>query len=439
MKNSFLVIAGFLVAIIMAELLSLGYVGITTKRLFYTLPTVPISESAEAKKVNKKSLIHPYFGYVMSPWTTVEKVVVPSGRIRFMVSSDDPLPSWVSLRPNNHGFWSKHDYPMRTETSGTFIVGVFGGSVAQWLAVQEGYYLEKELAKLPELEGKKVHVINMASGGYKQPQQLQVLSYFMAIGQHFDLILNLDGFNEIALPLAENIPNNIHYSMPRSYPKNVSSMTSIADSRMIRWLNDGLDLRGESNYWASMANLRLSASFYLLTSALHAIYQSLSEEHMLTPPPIGEDERSVFFALDAATKGYNLMQQESALIRLWYRSSILMRDIAENNGAAYLHVLQPNQYHSEKTFYARERKIALRPKHPYSRAVKELYPMLISKSKELLEKGVNFIDATPIFNDIDTVIYADSCCHYNDKGSQILIDRIVREIGHSILPSRTAE
>lgn len=426
-------------AIMIAELLSLSYVGISTKRLFYTLPTVPISDSAEVQKINKKSLIHPYFGYVLSPWKTVESVVVPGGRIRFMIGSDDPLPSWISLRPNNHGFWSKFDYPLRTEAGGTFIVGVFGGSVAQWLTVQEGDYLEKELAKLPELEGKKVHVMNMASSGYKQPQQLQVLSYFMAIGQHFDLVINLDGFNEIALPLAENIPKGIHYSMPRSYPKNVSSMTSIADSRMIRWLNAGLDLRGQSNYWASMANLRLSASFYLLASALHARYQSLSEEHMLTPPPIGEDERDVFFTLDTTTEGYTFMQQKSALVNLWYRSSILMRDIAENNGAAYLHVLQPNQYHSEKTFSAKERQIALMPKHPYSRAVKELYPILVSKSKELLEKGVNFIDATPIFNDIDIIIYADSCCHYNDKGNRILINRIVREIGHSLLPSRTTE
>jgi hypothetical protein len=66
MKNSFLVIAGFLVAIMIAELLSLSYVGISTKRLFYTLPTVPISDSAEVQKINKKSLIHPYFGYVLS-------------------------------------------------------------------------------------------------------------------------------------------------------------------------------------------------------------------------------------------------------------------------------------------------------------------------------------------------------------------------------------
>ena len=38
------------------------------------------------------------------------------------------------------------------------------------------------------------------------------------------------------------------------------------------------------------------------------------------------------------------------------------------------------------------------------------------------------MDATPIFDDVDTVIYADSCCHYNDKGNQILAAMIVNKI-----------
>jgi len=35
--------------------------------------------------------------------------------------------------------------------------------------------------------------------GYKQPQQLLVLSYFLSIGQPFDMVMNIDGFNEVAL------------------------------------------------------------------------------------------------------------------------------------------------------------------------------------------------------------------------------------------------
>jgi hypothetical protein len=430
-KNSCLVIAALLISIMIAELISLAFIAITTKRLFYELPAVSESRPTEEQLIKSEFLIHPYFGYSLAPEKTVESVVVPSGRIHFMTDNQDSLPIWISLKPNNHGFWSQYDYPLIHDDKESFIVGIFGGSVAQWMAVQAGKYLEKELGKLDALEGKKIHVINMASGGFKQPQQLLVLSYFMAIGQNFDLVINLDGFNEVALPVSENIPNGIHYSMPRSYPKTVSSMTSIADSRMVRWLNDGLELRENNHYWAEISNQRLSASFYLLASVLHVMYQKLSEEHMLSPPSIGGGERSVFFTLSEAADGNISRLQKAAMVDLWLQSSILMHDIAERNGALYIHVLQPNQYHSKKTFSAKEKQIAIRSDDPYSRAVKELYPVLIRRSLDLEEEGINFVDATQVFDAVNSIIYADSCCHFNDDGNQLLVDLIVRQIERS--------
>ena len=49
--------------------------------------------------------------------------------------------------------------------------------------------------------------------GYKQPQQLLVLSYFLSIGQTFDLVVNIDGFNEVALS-SLNHQRGLDISMP---------------------------------------------------------------------------------------------------------------------------------------------------------------------------------------------------------------------------------
>ncbi len=92
-------------------------------------------------------------------------------------------------------------------------------------------------------------------------------------------------------------------------------------------------------------------------------------------------------------------------------------------------MLQPNQYHSKKTFSPREQQIALGPEHPYSRAVSRLYPRLVERSRELLEGGVAFLDATGVFDEVRVDVYSDSCCHYNDVGNRILVDLIVKEIG----------
>src|SRR5262249_24504500 len=45
--------------------------------------------------------------------------------------------------------------------------------------------------------GRHVRVLNFASGGYKQPQQILVLAYYLSIGQPFDAIVNIDGYNEM--------------------------------------------------------------------------------------------------------------------------------------------------------------------------------------------------------------------------------------------------
>jgi hypothetical protein len=41
---------------------------------------------------------------------------------------------------------------------------------------------------------------------------------------------------------------------------------------------------------------------------------------------------------------------------------------------------------------------------------------------------VHFFDATGIFDEVASIIYADSCCHYNNEGNRILVARIVREL-----------
>lgn len=89
---------------------------------------------------------------------------------------------------------SSVDYPYVAK-SDEYVVGVFGGSVAHSFALQARLQFEWLLSER-YAGGRKVVLLNFAIGGHKQPQQLTTLSYFAAIGQKFDMVLNLDGFNE---------------------------------------------------------------------------------------------------------------------------------------------------------------------------------------------------------------------------------------------------
>jgi hypothetical protein len=62
-----------------------------------------------------------------------------------------------------------------------------------------------------------VEVVRLALGGYKQPQQLMLLSHLLALGERFDAVVELDGFNEIVLPIVENVPKDVAADFPRSW------------------------------------------------------------------------------------------------------------------------------------------------------------------------------------------------------------------------------
>src|SRR5581483_3419802 len=112
---------------------------------------------------------------------------------------------------SDHGFTSETVYPQMDDA---LIVGIFGGSVADQLFVKR-QTLENELEKIPELGQKAILFVNLAIGGFKQPQQLMALTYMLSLGGHFDVVINVDGFNEVTLPVNENLPNHVFPFFPR--------------------------------------------------------------------------------------------------------------------------------------------------------------------------------------------------------------------------------
>src|SRR2546423_380327 len=96
------------------------------------------------------------------------------------------------LPANNWGFQADRDYPY--VRSDAYIVGIFGGSVANFFHAMMRADLEREPSTLFR---KNVVILNFSPGAGKQPQQLQILTFFSTIGQKLDLVLNIDGFNEI--------------------------------------------------------------------------------------------------------------------------------------------------------------------------------------------------------------------------------------------------
>ena len=102
-------------------------------------------------------------------------------------------------RPTTSGSRPRRDYPVARASDRQLLVGIFGGSVGAWFCEVGADRLAARLAAAPAFRGRDVVPLCFSHEGYKQPQQLLVLSYFLSIGQAFDLVINIDGFNEVAM------------------------------------------------------------------------------------------------------------------------------------------------------------------------------------------------------------------------------------------------
>ena len=347
--------------------------------------------------------IHPFLGYVLDPGEKQGLSISPEG---FSLPRREPPPA---------------DQPR-------FTVGIFGGSMAMLLCHEAWDVLVGELSRLPQARGKRVWLECHALGGYKQPQSFLALDYALARGERFDLVFTLDGFNEVALPMAENLPMGVNPFYPRSW--NVLASPVMAP-RVLRGSGEIAYLEGRRASWAGLCDGALAWS-----SVCHAVWQAGDRRFSRR---VGELDRELLaerhggpsFTVNGPEFAYRKPGRKiyRDLVAMWSRSAELMAGICDARGIPYFHFLQPNQYVAgSKPMGEAERKVAFDPRHPYRRPVERGYPLLIEAGKGLAATGVRFHDLTRIFERIEEPLYFDGCCHVNARGSQILAGEMAARI-----------
>ena len=117
------------------------------------------------------------------------------------------------------------------------------------------------------------------------------------------------------------------------------------------------------------------------------------------------------------------------LAQVWSTASLQMAQLCQANHIDYFHFLQPNQYVvGSKPMTPEEMKIAWSDGHSYKKGVEQGYPALMARGEWLLNKKVDFHDLTMIFSNNAEVLYYDMCCHLNEKGYNLIIDKIMNVI-----------
>ncbi len=374
-----------------------------------------LPDTSEAGRDNRhrQEILHPYMGYVID---------------------------YHDTRCSGHGFCddmmrSYENAPVTPKSEDDYMVGVFGGSFAAQTTIlsSEGFLAER-LRTLPGLADKRILVQTIALGGFKQPQQLMALNWFLSLGAEFDLVINLDGFNEVALPPTENVPTGTNPFFPRIWHNRV---------RVPRDLSL-LAVYGEIEYQKSLRARRaerLNESPWRFSVLRNLVWKSrdkrilsrISERELFAQSYLARNTH--LRPLVVTGPRYDWESTASFygdLAASWARASRQMHDVATGQGILYFHFLQPNQYLAgSKPFSETERREHILEAQPYRLGVENGYPLLIEKGRELKRDGVSFVDLTGMFSENTETLYSDACCHLSREG----YDLVVREIVESMRPS----
>lgn len=368
----------------------------------------PLPEKAERntppKREGKLDLLHPYYG--------MENI----GGIRVV----SRFPAWFR----------------RPDRSGDYFILVVGGSVAARFAELSWGLFTGVVEKDPRFWEKKIRLIHFARGGFKQPQQATILAYLLSAGLRPDAVINIDGFNEVALGF-----DNANYKVNPLYPSVAHwGLTTWAETSSLETfdlLRRMRDIQIEAGRIADGAlKLGMHFSGILGRYTVHRLkqlqkeYVEANDRYLSNLAALDQEDASLML------RGPEFLPEPEYVADLikdsWVQGSLSIWAMCSARSIPYLHVLQPT-LHDDGSKALTEEEVRKGTAHEsWIAGVKLGYPRLREKGKELEERGVHFMDCSMIFRDVKETLYFDAC-HFEGVGHEIF-SRAVAEAFLEALP-----
>lgn len=339
-------------------------------------------------------VIHPYYGYVFDP---------------------------RAGGANKNGFFGSENQ-IQSADSKKAVVAIIGGSVAVHFASDDfaREALASALKRTGAFHDRDILIVNLANLAFKEPQGLVVINDILSRGGHIDLVIALDGFNEIALPEAfANVGNGISPFYPMQWWR--FAMASTLEARA--WL--------ASIFSQTIPRHSIAANFIWRVADAYLAKFDVNAGRPADPSTRLSNDRRIFLGPGPEYGTRRDLYMDIAV--QWGRSSVLLNNIMAAQGGFYFHFLQPNQYvPGSKVLTEREREDAINPGSHFRKPVEIGYPYLRSMGESLRDAGVWFEDLTAVFADVRQPVYGDKCCHVNKEGNAILGKAIARAVSNRL-------
>jgi hypothetical protein len=335
-------------------------------------------------------VIHPYYGYVFDP------------RLG---------------GANKDGFFGRENHIQPADPK-KVVIAIIGGSVAVHFASDDRArdVLKSELKTIGVFQDRDIVILNLANLAYKEPQGLLVINDILSRGGHLDLVIALDGFNEIALPEAfGNVGNGISPFYPMQWWR--FAMESTLEARV------GL----ASVFSKPILRHLVTANFIWRVADAYLAKADVNAGRPADPTTRLSNDRRIFLGPDAQYATRRDLYTD--VVVQWGRASVLLNNIMAAQGGFYFHFLQPNQYVvGSKPLTEHESDAAINPASRFREPVEIGYPYLRVMGESLRDAGVWFEDLTAVFKDVHQQVYVDKCCHVNEEGNALLAKTIATAV-----------
>jgi hypothetical protein len=411
------------ICVLAVEMLGMGVFLYETGTLVYRndhRDAEPVVELARYKQ-----RLHPYFGYT-GPYSLSS----PTGTT------------------NNLGFLQsqKRSVPFKPDPN-DFVVFVFGSSIAGNVVSppQGGEPLRDALQRIPQLNNKNVVVYSMAQGPQKQPQQLMELAFVLALGQHIDLVLNVDGAVEFTSGLSNFESGTDPVFPPAATLGAIGRELTPVDANAAGYYEVAYHVsRGRDGVkrYAKLVRESNSGLGFLINRYILAYYSRSLIKDLAKYESVatGKDDRNESQKWNDSKKLLSLDMAMSvtkdnvieAILQSWLRCSDLMKLMATANGAAFIEIVHASPYHSKKKLTPSETAVlaAVPDSDYFRRASVHGYDLIEQRADMFKSRGI--ITGLTLFDDNPDTIYIDSTGHFSRLGETILGQFIAEQVSNRL-------
>ncbi len=338
---------------------------------------------------------HPYFGHIATP----------------EVADSTDTPNYISRFENDEVY-------RKAKTADDFVIGFFGGSVAENLARWESQsktFESRLKEKIPTLKERKFKIINFAAGRGSQPRQFFIASLYW---QSLDLAINLEGYNEL------NQRRPIQY--PPYFP--------------------GPDL-DRIFFQRTQGDMTLSHEFILSA----AKYGRLKREVFINPPRsslIRSIKLAELIILNKKLKKIESLEPDqdmpdrlkmrsstfTELVKFWHEQSQNQSQLlARKNVPAFFFQQPIPAVPGSKKMTDEE--LAFREPEKHDPQIWDPLTKAYVAAEEVFSRyaSVNFRSLVWIFRNEPRTVYVDFCCHLNPLGHRLVSEAMAEYISTKLI------